>query len=107
MDRGIFGLGNPRADELALQWAVRHALDDADGIRARAAGGVLPKVGGAVVVFGSGIDALAAIGGLIKSGIPASLISLATPEIEFKDLGHSTVGNSKSINFYCTHTNHD
>ena len=96
MERGIFGLGNPRADELALRWVLRHSLGvaSAPSDTGRGGGGGPPKIGGAVVVFGSGIDALAAIGGLIKANVPPTLISLVIPETELEELGHSTVSRT-------------
>ena len=72
-----------------MQWALSHSLTSVDGVKAVGEG--CQKVGCAVLVFGTGIDALAAVGGLIRGGIPASLITLATPEIELKGLGHSSV----------------
>lgn len=97
-DRGIFGIGNPKADELALQWALSHVPTGADGVKV--VGEVGQKMGCAVVIFGTGIDALAAVGGLIRGGVPASLIILVTPEIELKGLGHSSVCYS-TLFFFC------
>lgn len=104
MERGIFGLGNPRADELALRWVLRHSLGvaSAPSDTGRGGGGGPPKIGGAVVVFGSGIDALAAIGGLIKANVPPTLISLVIPETELEELGHSTVSlTTNTIHLSC------
>ena len=53
-----------------------------------------------MVVFGSGTDALAAIGGLIKNNVPSAKISLVIPEIELEELGHNTViNNTLCFNF--------
>ena len=85
--RGIFGLGNPHADETALRWVLQQSLTDSS------AEGNASTAGGGVVVFGSGTDALAAIGGLIKNNVPSAKISLVIPEIELEELGHNTVIN--------------
>jgi hypothetical protein len=39
---------------------------------------------GAVVVYGTGIDILAAVGGLIKNNVPPTLISLVIPGTELE-----------------------
>jgi hypothetical protein len=75
-ERGIFGLGNAYADEVALRWVLRHANSHSNG----------------VVVYGSGVDALAAVGNLLKF-IGASRITLVVPEKDFHDIGHQAVRN--------------
>jgi hypothetical protein len=87
MEKGIFGLGCPYADELALRWVLQHSLD-ADS--SDAVSSSKTRAGG-VVVFGSGMDALAAVGGLIKNNVPSRLISLVISETELEELGHQTV----------------
>jgi hypothetical protein len=74
-------------DELALRWVLQHSLD-ADS--SDAVSSSKTRAGG-VVVFGSGMDALAAVGGLIKNNVPSRLISLVIPETELEELGHQTV----------------
>jgi hypothetical protein len=44
-----------------------------------------------VVVYGSGLSAIAAISGLIKNNVPPNLITLVIPEKELEELGHPTV----------------
>lgn len=63
--RGIFGIGNPRVDEAALEWARKCQNLRSNGI----------------VVYGrSGLDAYAAVGNLLKHGIEASRIALVMEE---------------------------
>jgi hypothetical protein len=44
-----------------------------------------------VVVYGSGLSAIAAISGLIKNNVPTHLLTLIIPEEELEELGHPTV----------------
>jgi hypothetical protein len=91
MDRGLFGLGNPRADKRALQWVMRHI--PADGIMADAIASAPSgdSSGSVVVVYGSGLDALAALGGLRRHSVTASSIVLVMPESELVEFGHALV----------------
>ena len=90
MEKGIFGLGCPYTDEMALRWVLQHSLEG-DGSDTGASTGN-PRVG-AVVVFGSGMDALAAVGGLIKNNVPPRLIFLVIAEAEMEELGHHSVSS--------------
>jgi hypothetical protein len=87
MEKGIFGLGCPYADEMALRWVLQHSLDADSGDAVSSSN----SRGGGVVVFGSGMDALAAVGGLIKNNVPSRLISLVISETELEELGDQTV----------------
>jgi hypothetical protein len=44
-----------------------------------------------MVVYGSGLSAIAAVSGLVKNNIPPHLITLVIPEEELEELGHPTV----------------
>jgi hypothetical protein len=100
MGRGIFGLGNPQSDELALRWVLKHSLGVSSTPKGAPEGESSAKIGGAVVVYGSGIDVLAAVGGLIKNNIPPTLISLVIPGTELEELGHGTVCIYTCLNMY-------
>jgi hypothetical protein len=73
-ERGIFGLGNPFADEVALRWALQHSDGHNNG----------------VVVYGTGIDALSAVGSLMTHIAPER-ITLVTPDADLEEMGHETV----------------
>lgn len=94
MEKGIFGLGCPHADEMALRWVLQHSLDGDRSDAGQSSGSSSSSGstrGGAVVVFGSGMDALAAVGCLIKNNVPSRLISLVISDTELEELGHQTV----------------
>jgi hypothetical protein len=97
MEKGIFGLGCPYADDMALRWVLQHSRDGDSSDANQSSGN---SRGGGVVVFGSGMDALAAVGGLIKNNVPSRLISLVISETELEELGHQTVST------HHTHTTH-
>lgn len=44
-----------------------------------------------VVVYGSGLSAIAAISGLMKNDVPPNLITLVIPEEELEELSHPSV----------------
>lgn len=65
-DAGIFGLGNPSADILAVNWAQRRTANKNDPI----------------VITGGAIKVLTAAEGLIRAGIPASKIIGVTQDYD-------------------------
>jgi hypothetical protein len=99
MDRGIFGLGNPRADGRALQWVLRHISSDSATTNANASAHSGNSVDPLVIVYGSGLDALAALGGLLRYSVPASAIVLVMPESEVVEVGHTLVSRLSSTEF--------
>lgn len=78
-DAGIFSLGNPSADLLAVQWAQRRTANKNDPI----------------VIAGSALKALTAAQGLIRAGIPASKIICVTSDADNRiaGCGSSTVSS--------------
>lgn len=72
--KGVFGIGNPSADEAALEWSN--------------------TVSGNIVIYGTGIDALAAAGSLLNEGIDPSRISLIFKEDTIADIGHYMINDS-------------
>ena len=58
-----------------------------------------------VVVYGSGLSAIAAISGLIKNNVPPNLITLVIPEEELEELGHPTVCAVATVSWTSTASN--
>lgn len=52
-----------------------------------------------VIVYGSGLSAIAAVCGLIKNNVPPDLISLVIPEGELEELGHPTVSPVATVSW--------
>jgi hypothetical protein len=99
MDRGIFGIGNPHADERALRWVLKHCL----GVRSDAVPSSPSRRGEAafsstaengVVVYGSAIDVLVAAGALMQHAVPASLITAVMVEGSLPEIGHGMINES-------------
>jgi hypothetical protein len=94
MDRGVFGLGNPRVDERALQWVMKHlpaqAQADTMSSKSTSSHNRLPTEP-LIVVYGSGLDALAAVGSLLRHSVHATSLALVMPETELPEIGHVTV----------------
>jgi hypothetical protein len=72
--KGVFGIGNPSADKACLEWSN--------------------TVSGNIVIYGSGINALAAAGSLLNEGIDPSRISLIFKEDNLVDIGHYMINDS-------------
>ena len=102
MDRGIFGLGNPSADERALKWVFKHCLGvAADGAavpvsptRRGSDRSQQPYEGGGVVIYGHGIDVLVAAGALMKHAVPAVMITVVMPDAALAEIGHGMINES-------------
>lgn len=58
-----------------------------------------------VVVYGSGLSAIAAVSGLVKNNVPPDLISLVIPEGELEELGHPTVCPVATVSWTCILSN--
>ena len=70
-NRGIFGIGNPKADDAALKWIRGHS--------------------GQIVVAGSGIDAYSTIGRLLKFGINPDRLHFVITNSVLPSLANPTV----------------
>lgn len=80
-DAGIFALGNPAADLLALSYVKKRAVNRAES----------------VVICGQGVKVLAAAEGLIRSGIEPSKIACVIEEPGYALEGCGEVGLSKLV----------
>ena len=75
--RGIFGLGDPYTDTLALKW-----IQNQD------------KTKWPTIVYGTGIDVVSAIGALMKLGIPSRRISAVIPSDDLPENCHPQINET-------------